>query len=146
MIEDRRTGIVTLRITWKDPERAASWANEIVRRANEKMRRRAAARAQASIDYLKREARNAEAVEIQQSLYHLMEQQYNNLLLANGSDVYAFSVIDPAVAADPDQYVFPRLGLFTFGGLFFGLVLVLMAVLMEASQRPVHSNEGNQVR
>jgi uncharacterized protein involved in exopolysaccharide biosynthesis len=146
VIEDRRTGLVTVRITWKDPVQAASWANEIVRRANDHLRRRAVARAQGAIEYLKREARNAEAVEVQQTLYRLMEEQYKNLLLANVSDDYAFSVIDPAVAADPDQYVFPRRGLFAFGGLFFGVVLVLMLVFIEASQRPVQANEGSQVR
>jgi len=146
VIEDRRTGLVTVRITWRDPGQAASWANEIVRRANDHLRRSTVARAQGSIDYLKREARNADAVEIQQTLYRLMEEQYKSLLLANVSDDYAFSVIDPAVAADPDQYVFPRLGLFTFGGLFFGVVLALILVFIEASQRPIQRPEGSKVQ
>jgi len=146
VIEDRRTGLVTVRITWRDPGQAASWANEIVRRANDHLRRRAVARAQSSIDYLKREARNADAVEIQQTLYRLMEEQYKSLLLANVRDDYAFSVIDPAIAPDPDQYVFPRLSLFTFGGLFFGVVLALILVFIEASQRPIHGSEGSKVQ
>ena len=146
VIEDRRSGLVTMRVTWKDPVQAASWANEMIRRANDELRRRAVARAGGSINYLKREARNADTVEIQQALYRLMEEQYKNLLLANVTDEYAFSVIDPAVAADPDQYVFPRRGLFAFGGLFFGIVLALILVFIEASQRPIHANEGSQVR
>jgi uncharacterized protein involved in exopolysaccharide biosynthesis len=136
VIEDRRTGLVTLRITWREPVQAAAWANELVRRANDELRRRAVARAQGAIDYLKREARAAETVEVQQSLYRLMEDQYKTLLLANVSADYAFSVIDPAVAADPKHYVFPRRGLFTFGGFFFGLVLALVFAFLEAAQRP----------
>lgn len=136
VIEDRRTGLVTLRITWKDPAEAAAWANELVRRANDELRHRAVVRAQGAIDYLKREAAAAETVEVQQSLYRLMEDQYKTLLLANVSEDYAFSVIDPAVAPDPRQYVFPKRSLFTFGGLFFGIVLAFVFAFFEAAQRP----------
>jgi uncharacterized protein involved in exopolysaccharide biosynthesis len=135
VVEDRRTGLVSLRIAWRDPVQAAAWANELVHRANDRLRARAITRAQGSIDYLKREARNTDVVEIQQALYHLMEDQYKNLLLANVSSDYAFSIIDPAVAADPDQYVSPRKGLFLFGGLFFGVVLALFIVFVEASSQ-----------
>jgi uncharacterized protein involved in exopolysaccharide biosynthesis len=142
VIEDRRTGLATVRITWKDPVQAAAWANELVRRANDELRQRAVTRAQGSIEYLKREARNAEAVDIQQALYRLMEDQYKTLLLANVSDDYALSVIDPAVASDPRQYVFPKRALFAFGGLFFGLVLVLMMAFIQAAQRSAGTRDG----
>jgi len=143
VIEDRRTGLVTLRITWREPVQAAVWANELVRRANEQLRHRAVVRAQGAIDYLKREARAAETIEVQQSLYRLMEDQYKTLLLANVSEDYAFSVIDPAVASDPKQYVFPKRRLFTFGGLFFGFVLALVLAFFEAAQRPpAHVPQG----
>jgi uncharacterized protein involved in exopolysaccharide biosynthesis len=139
VIEDRRTGLVTVRITWRDPVQAAAWANELVRRANDELRSRAVARAQGSIEYLKREARNADAVEIQQTLYRLMEEQYKTLLLANVSNDYAFSVIDPAVPPDPKQYVSPRVGLYTLAGLFFGLVLAATLVFLQAPALPVHT-------
>jgi uncharacterized protein involved in exopolysaccharide biosynthesis len=139
--EDRRTGLVTVRITWRDPVQAAAWANELVRRANEELRRRAVTRAEGSIDYLKREARNADAVEIQQTLYRLMEDQYKTLLLANVSNDYAFSIIDPAVPADRDQYVSPRKFLFTFAGLVVGILLAAGLLLMEAPRLPEHGTE-----
>src|SRR5207248_4201520 len=101
--------------------------------------RLAVIRAQGAIDYLNREARAAEAVGVQQTLYRLMEEQYKTLVLANVSEDYAFYVIDPAVAADPNHYVFPRLGLFTFAGLFFGMVLLLIQALLEASQRSLQT-------
>jgi uncharacterized protein involved in exopolysaccharide biosynthesis len=141
VIEDRRTGLATVRITWKDPVQAAAWANELVRRANNELRQRAVTRAQGSIEYLKREARTAEAVDIQQALYRLMEDQYKTLLLANVSDDYALSVIDPAVASDSRQYVFPKRALFAFAGLFFGLVLVLIMAFIAAAQRLARADE-----
>ena len=131
VIEDRRAGLVTVRITWTDPVHAAMWANEIVRLANEQLRNRAVVRAQGAIDYLKREAQATASVEVQQALYRLMEDQYKTLLLANVSEDYAFSVIDPAVASDAKRYVFPNRTLFSFAGLFFGGVLVLMLALLQ---------------
>lgn len=135
VIDDRRTGLVTVRITWTDPVQAAAWANELVQRANDQLRRRAVTRAQQAIDYLKREARATETVEVQQALYRLMEEQYKTLLLANVSEDYAFSVIDPAVAPDITHPVFPSLRLFTLAGLFLGAVLVLTLAFIEASRR-----------
>jgi len=137
--EDRRTGLVNVRIVWRDPVQAAAWANELVRRANDQLRQRAVARAQGSIDYLKREARSADVVEIQQTLYRLMEDQYKTLLLANVSNDYAFSIIDPAVAADPDHYVSPRVGLYTFAGLFLGTLLAAIVVFLTAPRSPAHA-------
>jgi uncharacterized protein involved in exopolysaccharide biosynthesis len=132
VIEDRRTGLITVRISWTDPMRAAEWANEIVRLANEQLRKRAVVRAQSAVDYLKREAQATASVEVQQALYHLMEDQYKTLLLANVSEDYAFSVIDPAVPSDAKHYVYPNRMLFSFAGLFFGGVLVLMLSLLLA--------------
>ncbi len=144
VVEDRRTGLVTVRIIWRDPAQAAIWANELVRRANDQLRQRAVVRAQSSIDYLKREARSADAVEIQQTLYRLMEDQYKTLLLANVSNDYAFSIIDPAVAADADQYVSPRAGLYTVAGLFFGVLLASIAVFMLAPRLRVQGAPGQR--
>jgi uncharacterized protein involved in exopolysaccharide biosynthesis len=143
VIEDRRTGLVSVRITWRDPVQAAAWANELIRRANAELRRRAVMRAQGSIDYLKREARNADTVEIQQTLYRLMEDQYKTLLLANVSDDYAFSIIDPAVAADPEQYVSPRMSLYVAAGLFLGLLLSAVAALVAAPRLSARAAQGS---
>jgi uncharacterized protein involved in exopolysaccharide biosynthesis len=144
VVEDRRTGLVTVRIVWRDPVEAAAWANELVRRANDQLRQRAVVRAQGSIDYLKREAGSANVVEIQQTLYRLMEDQYKTLLLANVSNDYAFSIIDPAVAADPEQYVSPRVGLYTFAGLFLGIILASIVVFLSAPRLPVHGAHGDR--
>jgi uncharacterized protein involved in exopolysaccharide biosynthesis len=145
VLEDRRTGLVTLRVVWRDPLQASEWANELVRRANDQLRQRAVTRANSSIDYLKQQARSADAVEIQQTLYRLMEDQYKTLLLANVSKDYAFSIIDPAVAPDPDQYVSPRPGLYTVLGLFLGTVLASIVVFMVAPRTSADGTQGKRL-
>jgi uncharacterized protein involved in exopolysaccharide biosynthesis len=142
VVEDRRTGLITMRITWLDRAQAAAWANDLVRLANDQLRRRAVQRAQGAIEYLQREASNATAVEIQQTLYRLMEEQYKTLLLAKVNEDYALSIIDPAVVADPNQYVSPHKVLNAFAGLMFGGVLALILVFIEAARMAQRQGRG----
>lgn len=135
VVEDRRTGLITVRIVWRDPQQAAAWANELVRQANERLRQRAVARAEKSLDYLEREAKKSDNVEIRQALYRLMEDQFKNLLLANVTEDYSFAVIDPAVAPDRTQPVSPKRGLYLLAGLFIGAMISLMMVYGAASRR-----------
>ena len=146
VVEDRRTGLVTVRITWSDRIQAAAWANELVRRANEQLRARAVRRAQGAIDYLQREAQLATAVEVQQTLYRLMEEQYKTLLLANVNEDYALSIIDPAVASDPNRYASPHRVRITFAGLVFGGVLALIVAFMQASRMTLEHSQGSVSR
>ncbi len=135
VIEDRRTGLITVRITWRDPKQAAEWANELVHRANIRLRERAIARAQKSLQYLQAEALKSDNVEIRQALYRLMEDQYKNLLLANVSEEYSFAVIDPAIAPDPNQYTSPNRALYILVGLFLGGLLGIAIVVFSATPR-----------
>ena len=146
VVEDRRTGLVTVRITWGDRIQAAAWANELVHRANEQLRARAVKRAQGAIDYLQREAQRATAVEVQQTLYRLMEEQYKTLLLANVNEDYALSIIDPAVASDPNRYASPRRARITFAGLVFGGVLALIVAFLQASRMTLEYGQGSVSR
>jgi uncharacterized protein involved in exopolysaccharide biosynthesis len=146
VVEDRRTGLITVRIIWRDRAQAAEWANELVRRANDQLRRRAVKRAQGAIAYLQREASNITAVEVQQTLYRLMEDQYKTLLLANVNEDYAFSIIDPAVTADPNQYVSPHKVLNAFAGLIFGGLLALGLVFIEGARMAQQHGPGGVSR
>lgn len=135
VVEDRRTGLITLRIVWRDPVQAAAWANELVRRGNERLRQRAVTRAEKSLAYLKQEAAKTDTVDIRQALYRLMAEQYKNMLLANVSEEYAFSLIDPAVPPDRGQFKFPNRTLFGLAGLFFGGLFSMIMVFIEANRR-----------
>ena len=39
--EDKKSGLITLSITWKDPQVAANWANDLVKQLNEQLREQA---------------------------------------------------------------------------------------------------------
>lgn len=125
--EERRTGIITLSILWKDPELAARWANLMVERANRDLRERAIRDADASKEYLNRELGKTDVVELRQSIYRLIESQIKTIMLASVRQEYAFKVIDPAVAPDPTDRVRPkRLAMIVLGALAGGAFALLV--------------------
>ena len=130
VIEDPKTGMVSVRIEWKDRLQAADWANALVDSVNQAMRERTIAEAQESIQYLKDEAQRTSIVELEQAIYQLVQEQVSTIMLAHVRDEYAFQVIDPAVPAEAGDYAGPNklaiaaLGL--FGGIMAGIFLVLL--------------------
>jgi uncharacterized protein involved in exopolysaccharide biosynthesis len=94
--EDRDTGLVTIGAEWTDPETAAEWTNALVSSLNSVMRDRASMEAQANVDFLKEEMASNNVLALEQSISRIMESEMQKLMLARGTDQYAFRVIDSA--------------------------------------------------
>lgn len=134
--EDRRTGVVTLTVVWKDRELAARWANLLVERVNRDLRERAIAESDASVRYLEGELAKTTVLELRESIYRLIENQIKTVMLANVRQEYAFKVIDPAVAPDVDDVVRPKkLAMILVGGVFGGAIGLLL-VLWRLRRQP----------
>jgi len=137
--EDRRTGIVTLAIIWRDRVVAAEWANALVAEADDALRQRGIAELTHSIDYLKAEGAQTSVVEVKTAVYKVMESELKDAMVARTRDAYAFKILDPAVARDrkdtdsPDKILFVALG--------SGLGLVLGVILAAARQRRAERRE-----
>jgi uncharacterized protein involved in exopolysaccharide biosynthesis len=140
--EDNRTSLITLAVEWRDPEQAARWANLLVDRVNNSIRARAIAEAEKSIEYLNKELAKTAIVELQEAIYRLIEVQINKIMLANVRDEYAFKVIDPAVAPDPDKEVRPNKRLIVILGTFLGGLLGLVLAVIVESWRGHHRRSG----
>lgn len=137
--EDRRTGIVTLTITWRDPALAADWANELAARVNREMRDRAIGEARRSLEYLNRELDKTQVVELRQPIYRLIENRINTVMLANVRNEYAFKIIDPATPPDADDYSSPLHWLFALAGATLGaLAGAVIAFRRLMKKRDVH--------
>jgi len=115
---DRKTGLVTLAIEWKNPVLAAKWADQIVQRVNAVRRTDAIQDAEKSIAYLKKELAKTNAVEIQQAIYRLIEAQTKTKMLASIREQYAFKVIDPAIP--PEEKAKPKRSLIVILGFMLG--------------------------
>jgi uncharacterized protein involved in exopolysaccharide biosynthesis len=94
--EDRKTGLITVAVEWTDAKTAATWANLLVERVNDRMRQRALAEGDSSMRYLKQELAETNIVPLQQSIGRVIESQLQQLILAKSNDEYAFRVIDHA--------------------------------------------------
>jgi uncharacterized protein involved in exopolysaccharide biosynthesis len=126
---DRKTGLVTLQIDWRDPQEAALWANTLVSRLNAEMRDRAIKKSDESLAFLEQELQRTTLVETRQAVNRLIEAQIKQRMLANVSHEYAFRVVDPAMAPDRDDVTKPKKLLVVAGGLIAGLLLAIMTVL-----------------
>lgn len=107
--KDDATGVVSVRMSWNDPELSATWANEFAARINLIMREQAILRANTNINYLQQELQKNSILGLEKSLYTLIEAEINKKMVANYRKEYAFRVIDPAFASDIDEYVWPNL-------------------------------------
>ena len=125
---ERRSGLVTLGIEWREPEAAAAWANALVRKVNERRRAEAIREARQSIKHLEQQLRETSSVEIRQSIYRLIEAQTKAVALANAREEYAFKVIDPAVR--PEHPIRPKPLVMVVGGFLAGTILAGFVVLI----------------
>lgn len=127
---DKKTNLLTLTITWKDRKQAVYWANELVRRANETLRQKTITETQSSLDFLQKELEKTSIVEVQNTIYRVMETQVKSMMMANTQEQFVFKVIDPAIVVDEDAFVKPKrllmMALGLFGGLFLGIVVVFL--------------------
>lgn len=126
--EERKTGLVTLSIQWKNGVEAANWANALVDLLNARMRNRALAETGRNVAYLQKEIATTSVVSLQQAIGRLLETEMQKYLVASGNDEFAFKVVDPAVA--PRRPFWPRPVLLTalamlLGGIGSGAYVLL---------------------
>ena len=132
IIEDRKTGLISLQIDWRDRNEAASWANELAQRLNAEMRDRAIAKAEASLGFLEKELTSTATVETRSSINRLIETQIGKRMMADVSPEYAFRIVDRAMAPDEDDFVWPRKILLIAAGLVLGLAIGVALALFTA--------------
>jgi uncharacterized protein involved in exopolysaccharide biosynthesis len=132
--EDKTTGLVVLAIEWEDPELAARWANELVRRVNAMLRNRAAEQSENAVGYLQEQLKLTSVVELQQVLHRLIEAEMKEIILANINKEYAFRVIDPATV--PEEPFKPRMVPMVVVGGGVGVIAgIMLALLLNLARR-----------
>jgi uncharacterized protein involved in exopolysaccharide biosynthesis len=132
---DERNGFITLQITWRDPEVAAAWANDLVGRLNAGMRERAIARTATSLEALEDALETATVTDARDAINSLVERQVNERLLASISEEYAFRIVDHALPPDRNDVVWPRTLLMLLVGTSIGLVVGLTLVMLAYAAR-----------
>ena len=96
IVRDEETDIITVAMVWPDPAVARDWANQYVHSFNEFMRERTMLDVQRKQEFLERELRRSDVLEMQQSIYRLIEAQTAIAMLASAREEYVLEIIDPA--------------------------------------------------
>ena len=129
---DRRTGIVTMTLTWTDREAAVKWARGLIALTNEQMRAHALAEAKDNMAYLSEALAKAQTGGTTNMLASALASAYERALqsymYASGQTDYAFRIIDPPTLPDVRERVFPQRTLFLALGLIFGALLSIPLV------------------
>ena len=126
--QDRKTGVITISMTWNDPRLAARWAGDYVHDVNEQLRSRTLARAQSNVDYLKAQIAGTNLIALQQPAGKLLELELQKLMLARSDPQFAFRVVDaPQVPKKPFT---PRRKLAVVGAFVLGFMLACAYVVM----------------
>lgn len=132
--EDPKSGLITVRMDWYDRFAAADWANTLVVFANEEMRRRTITEAGSALKILNSELDKAQSVELRTAISRLIEAQLRSRTLASVRRQFAFKVIDPARASDPDKRQRPARTLMVLLGGFIGVIAGIAIALVRDSR------------
>jgi uncharacterized protein involved in exopolysaccharide biosynthesis len=131
--DDKKTGLVTLGVRWKDADTAALWANELARRVNARLRAEALAEAERNVAYLQKEMAATSVVSLQQSMGRVLEGEMQKLMLARGNEEFAFKVIDKATP--PKLRDAPKRALIAIVATLAGGFLAILAVFLRQAWR-----------
>jgi uncharacterized protein involved in exopolysaccharide biosynthesis len=129
--ESTKTGLVTLTVTWTDPQVAAEWANDLVKLTNDTMRNRAIADTERNIAYLNKQVANTDIAQVRTAVYAILESEIRREMIARGTDEYALKVLDPAVAAEIPSA--PKRTIWVIVGFVAGLFVSIFIVLVRES-------------
>lgn len=131
--EDKKTSLISLAISWKDPKVAAQWANDLVKQLNEQLREQAIADSKKRVGYLEQELAKNTLQDMRAVLYNLLESEKQKAMLANVNEDFALKVIDPAVApatrVKPNRKLIVALG--GVSGVFLGIFTVFFAQFLQ---------------
>lgn len=126
--EDKRSGLVYMGVEWKDADVAAQWATMLVERLNFVVRQRALTAADRNVTYLQSELLKTQLVTLQQSIGRLLEIELQKLMLARGTEEFAFKILD--AAHPPREPVWPKRLLTILVGALVGAMLGTVTVFI----------------
>jgi uncharacterized protein involved in exopolysaccharide biosynthesis len=133
--EDKKTGVVTLAVEWPDASQAATWANALAMRLNDKMREMSLAESERNIEFLQGELRKTAIIPLQQAVGRILESEMQKLMLARGSPEFAFRVIDRALVAKKPWRPMRKLvvGLSAAAGLLLSICILAVRGMLAAT-------------
>lgn len=136
---NKESDLMAVRMRFGDSKIVAEWANMYVSDFNKYMRQKAIDEIYNKLDFLNKELERTNIVEMQKSIYRIIEAQTAISMLANARKDYIFEVLDPAVPplykSSPKRKRAAVLGF--VGGVMFGISLAIGRVLFNKIKKAV---------
>ena len=140
--EDKQSNLITLSISWRDPEIAAQWANDLVKQVNEQLREQAIQDSRKRVGYLEKELAKTTLKDMRDVLYNLLESEKQKAMLANVNEDFALEVIDPAVAPNHREKPNRKL-IVAFGGACGGFLGIFLVFFLQFIKKLKSSSKEN---
>lgn len=144
IVEDRRTGLLTIRIEWRDPAQAAAILNSLIDAVNDDLRSKALQESTRSVAYLTSELDKTTAVDLRQTINALIATNMKQSVLASVRRDYAFRIVSAVVVPTARDYVWPRRVLIVVTGLVFGLIAGLLVSFIGGFHSPKQTQHLRQ--
>ena len=138
-VDQGKSGLITLSISWKDPDVAAQWANYLVKQLNEQLRQKAITDSNKRVGYLEQELAKTTLQDMRAVLYNLLESEKQKAMLANVSEDFALEVIDPAVPPETREKPNRKL-IVALGGVCGGFLGIFTVFFIQFLQKLKSSN------
>jgi uncharacterized protein involved in exopolysaccharide biosynthesis len=133
VVENRKSGLVTISVTWDDPRLARQWVDGLIDGANDLLRKQAIERSARNLEYLQKASDTTSIMEVKTTIYKLMESEIKKQMIASGDKNYAFRIVDPAVV--PERKVFPKRWLFLIYGFLICPIVWSAIIALRAGKR-----------
>jgi len=133
VVENRKTGLIIVSVTWRDPTLAKQWVDGLVNSANDLLRKQAIERSTTNLEYLQKVLDKSTVVTMKDTISKLMEAELKKQMMATGNRDYAFRFVDPAVI--PEHKAAPKRSLFAVFGAAFGSLIWLLIVSFKNRNR-----------
>ena len=127
--EDELTGLVTISLEWYEPRLIKQWMDLLVEDLNNYMREQDTIEAERAIEYLNSRLQETSLVEMRNVFFNLIQQQTQQVMLADSRQEYALETIDPAVV--PEIKSAPRRSIICILITLLGGMLSVLIVLLK---------------
>jgi hypothetical protein len=108
---------------------------------NKEMQADAIARSDASLRYLEDELSRTSSLELREGLYSLIEATTRERMMAVVSRDYALRAVDPPVAPEQDENVWPTVVPFLLGGVVIGFILSIVGLTIVQVMRAMFGKQ-----
>lgn len=131
--QDKKSNMVTMSVTWTDPNQAAEWVQWWVDDLNDLIRQRTMAESQSMLDSLIPKLEQPMPAEVRTSIIGMIDEQTKTINAAMVKKDYALKLIDPALA--PETVAKPKRPLILAVAIVLGLMLGVFLAIIRGSRR-----------